>query len=74
MVYIFFDRKDVIYYLVVTLKTIVNGEYYVSVLKILQQYISRKRYELLGNWTLYPDNARQHVATSVQQYLTIVQY
>ena len=37
-------------------KTTVNGEYYIIVLKILRQYISRKCHELVGDWTLHQDN------------------
>ncbi len=70
MMIIFFDHKGVIYQHTVPSKTAVNGAYYVSVLKFLRQHISRKRRELVGNWTFHHDNALPHVATSVQQYLS----
>ena len=69
MMIIFFDHECVIYQHDLSPKTTVKSEYYISVLKILRQHISRKRHELLGNWTLHHDNARPHVATSVKKYL-----
>ena len=65
MIIVLFDHKGIIYQHSVPPKTIMNGEYYVSVLKILHQHISRKRQELIGNWILHHDNARPHVITSV---------
>ena len=35
----------------------------------MQQHASRKHHELASSWTLRYDNARQHVATSIQQHL-----
>ena len=46
-----------------------NGEYYVSVLEILRQHISRMCHELEESGTMYHNNAHPHVATSIQSYL-----
>ena len=51
-------------------KTTVNVEYYVLVLKILRQHISRKHHELERNWVLHYGNLRLHIATTVEQYLS----
>ena len=70
MIIIFFDWKSVIHEHAVPLKATMNVEYYVSVLKIMRQYISKKCQELVGNWTLRHNNARPHVTISVQQFLS----
>ena len=57
----FFDYKHVMY------QHAVNDEYYVLVFKNLEQQTSRKPHGLVGNWILHHDNARRHVATSVQK-------
>ena len=63
MMIIFFDHKCVKYQHAISPKNNLNGEDYVSVLKILQQHISRKRHQLVGNWTLHQNNARLQVTT-----------
>ena len=68
MVIIFFHHNDVIHQHDVLPNIIVNGEYYVSVLEILPQHISRKRRDLVENSTLHHNNARSRVDISVKQY------
>ena len=48
----------------------IDGENYVSVVKILRERISRKRHELVGNGTLHHDNVRPYAAISVYHYLS----
>ena len=49
MIIIFFNHKDLIYHHALPPKTIVKGENYVSVLKILLHHISRKHHKLVEN-------------------------
>ena len=51
-------------------KTTVNGEYSVSVLKILCQNISRKCHDLAINWTFHHNNAHPSVSTIMQEYFS----
>ena len=51
-------------------KTTMNDEYYVSNLKILHQYISKKCHESVRNWILHYNIAHLHAAISVQHCLS----
>jgi len=48
----------------------VTAAYYISVLKqLMKDHIPKKRRELVRNWKLHHDNARAHVAHTVQEFL-----
>ena len=70
MMNVFFDHKCVIYLHAIPPKITENGEYYVSILKFLWEYILRKHHDLRKKCMLHHNDAHLHVVTSVQQYLS----
>ncbi len=68
----FFDHKGMIYQHFVphtTLRTTINKEYYIKVLKKLREHIQRKRPEIAKNFILHQDNALPHTAGLTRTFL-----
>jgi transposase len=66
----FFNVKGTVYFEFTPQGQTVDQVYYVEILKLLRDAVSRNRPELWPNdWILHHDNAPAHKALSVKQFL-----